>query len=911
MRPQKLKQVFLLFYLPGMKNLLNQYIWVIMKFAPTNTRLCRIYWISILIMLLYSTVSIAQQKAPKNIFAPLLAQKLKAIPLNKKIKVIITCEGDDLPAMLKNDGTAIKRLGVFNQQSFFEVTLPVNTLLTKAANEPAIIFIEDGARMPKEELRVGNLDLSLNNINTMQRQFPQWNGAGITVSIKENKLDTTDIDFTNRFLSTNLSSSMVSTHASVMATMMGGGGNSWHLGKGAAWGSTISSSDFTSLLPDANTSYQQYNISVQNHSYGVGIENYYGADAAAYDATAIDNPSLLHIFSSGNSGLSASSTGIYTGIKGYANITGSFKMAKNILTVGATDSFTVIAPLSSKGPAYDGRVKPELEAYGEDGSSGAAALVSGISLVLQQQYQQINGSMPANALIKASLINSADDTGNPELDYSNGYGSLNALKAVKTIQAGHYFSGSVANGGNQVFSVTVPTGIKKIKVTLVWNDPPAAPNAARALVNDLDLTLINTASGEAWEPWVLNPFPNADSLQKPATRKRDSLNNIEQVTLGNPVAGIYQFAILGYAITGLPQHFYIAYQFDSTDIFEWHFPTSSDFIFSASTNTIRWASSFNRATGALEYSVNNGTDWQLIDQATDLSKGYYQWQAPAGIHNSLLRMTIGNNQFVSDSFTISQKIQTGVGFNCPDSFLIYWDSLPGIHTYHVYTTGYKYLEPLATTASNYLVLSKSSNPSRYYAVAPVIGKKEAVKSFTFDYTNQGVECYFRTFYAILENNIVRLNLSLGTLYHLDTIILEKMDGRNFTPLQQLTNINSPEAIFTDALLTNGINSYRIKLVLKGGGTIYSSIETVYNFAGSAYIIYPNPVGQQQVLNILTNDVFSKVTLQVFNNAGQKAGEYAVTDLLTTIATDKFGKGLYFFRFIKAGTKDTIMKVIIR
>ena len=59
-------------------------------------------------------------------------------------------------------------------------------------------------------------------------------------------------------------------------------------------------------------------------------------------------------------------------------------MAKNILTVGATDSFSIVAALSSKGPAHDGRVKPELVAFGEDGSSGAAALVSGTSLLLQQ-----------------------------------------------------------------------------------------------------------------------------------------------------------------------------------------------------------------------------------------------------------------------------------------------------------------------------------------------------------------------------------------------------------------------------------------------------------------------------------------------------------------------------------------------
>jgi hypothetical protein len=882
-----------------------------MKVVLSVARLYYIYWFFTLLAILFSSVSIAQQMVSNNIFPPLLTQKLKGIPLNEKIRVIITSQGDTIPAALKNACPMIKRLGVFNKNSYFDVTLSVRTLLTKVASIPSIIFIEDGARIPMEELRVSNLDLSLNKINIMHRQFPQWNGNGITASIKENKPDTSDIDFKNRFLSTNLSSGTVSPHASIMATMIGGGGNSWHLGKGAAWGSTICSADFAILLPDANTAYQQYNISVQNHSYGVGIENYYGADAAAYDASSTNNPSLLHIFSSGNSGLSASTMGAYAGIKGFANVTGSFKMAKNILTVGATDSFNTVAPLSSKGPAYDGRVKPELVAYGEDGSSGAAALVSGVSLVLQQEYKQLYGSMPANALIKAILLNSADDTGNPGLDYSNGYGSLNALKAVKTIQAGNYFIGSVANNGNQQYSVTVPAGIKKIKVTLTWNDLPATPNAVKALVNDLDLVLTHPATGEAWQPWVLNSFPNVDSLQKTATRKRDSLNNTEQVTLDNPVAGIYQFKIAGFNIAGSPQIFCIAYQLDSTDIFDWQFPTGNDFIFSGSANTIRWASSFGTATGVLEYSVNNGTTWQLIDQASDLSKGYYPWQAPTGIQKCLLRMGFEGNQFVTDTFTISQKISTVVGFNCPDSFLIYWDKLSGINNYHVYTLGNKYLEPLTNTNINYLLLSKASNTSQYYAVAPAIDNLEGLKSFTFNYANQGVDCYFRTFFALLENNLVQLKLSLGTLYNIDKIVVEKMDGNNFVPIQQLNNINNTEINFTDALLVKGINSYRIKLELAGGKNIYSAVETVYNNAGSDYIIYPNPVSQYQFLNILSNDPFAKVTLQVFNSTGQKAGEYNVTDVVTSIATGKFTKGLYYFRFINAPAKDVVMKVIIR
>src|SRR6266404_3869632 len=225
-----------------------------------------------------------------------------------------------------------------------------------------VLFIDE-QRIPKEELAVSNLDLSTDKVNVIFSKFPQYNGNGIAVSVKENRPDTSDIDFHGRYLSTTLSSNIFSTHATNMATIIGGAGNTYYEGKGAAWGSTISSSNFAVLLPEPDAAYQQYNITVQNHSYGTSIENFYGADAAAYDASVITRPSLVHVFSAGNSGTQSSTSGLYTTVPGFANITGSFKMAKNIITVGHIDSLEIVLAPSSRGPAYDGRVKPELVAF--------------------------------------------------------------------------------------------------------------------------------------------------------------------------------------------------------------------------------------------------------------------------------------------------------------------------------------------------------------------------------------------------------------------------------------------------------------------------------------------------------------------------------------------------------------------
>ena len=865
----------------------------------------------LLLYFLFSQSAFPQQKLSEYKLSPNLLQNIKSGRLAGKSKFIITVSGNILPDEIKALNAEEKKIYEYGTFSFFEIRVTIDELLSKVIVSPRVIFAEDAYRKPEEELQVGSLDLSVNKINLVHWKFPQWNGDGITVAVKENKPDTTDIDIAGRFLTTNLASAIVSSHASIMSTIIAGGGNSWHLGKGAAWGGSIISSNFASLLPDAISDYQQYNISVQNHSYGVGIENFYGADAAAYDATVISNPSLLHVFSSGNSGNSSNTSGIYSGLTGFANLTGSFKTAKNIIVVGATDSSGFATTFSSKGPAFDGRVKPELVAFGEDGSSGAAALVSGTAMLLGQCYKQLYNSLPASSLVKAVLINSADDVGNLEVDFTNGFGSLNALNALKTLLSGRFMNGSVLHSGVQIFNISVPPGIKKIKLTLVWNDPPASPNAAKSLVNDLDLELLLPAVGQTWKPWVLNNFPQLDSLQLLATRKKDSLNNVEQITLENPLAGNYEFHVTGYNVTTSLQNFHIAYQFDSVDVFEWHFPCGNDFAFSSSVNTLRWASSLSSSAGLLEYSINNGVNWLTIDSAVNLANGYYKWNTPDLTSNALLRMTANSNQFNSDTFTISRRTFTGVGFNCPDSFLFYWNKIPGINNYMVYKLGNKYLESLTSTSDSFIVLSKNSSLSLHYAVAPIIGNMEGIKSYTFNYSTQGVECYIRSFLSLLNNDTARLDLLLGTLYKINKIVLEKFERTDFLPFLQLTSFTGLQINFNDPQLKNGPNTYRIKLELTDGNIVYSQPETVYYLSGYKFILYPNPVHHNQPITVLANNAFESVSLEVINVYGQKIYESILEEINTSIPSDKLSIGLYLFRFMKNGKEDVVFKVIVQ
>ena len=761
---------------------------------------------------------------------------------------------------------------------------------------------------PRPEIIINNLDLSTNKINLLHSKFPALSGDGLVVSIKENKLDTADIDFKGRYISNPLASPVIDPHATIMATIAAGAGNSYYLGKGVAYSAGITSSSFDNLLPDPNANYLQYGITVQNHSYGVNIENFYGADAAAYDAAALANDKLLFVFSAGNSGNVTTTTGRYAGISKTANLTGSFKMAKNIVTVGAVDSFNNVVDFSSRGPAYDGRIKPEMVAYGLDGSSGAAALVSGTSILLQQAYKIANGTLPPSSLVKAALINSCDDVASPGIDFKSGFGSLNAFRAAQTIVSQQFFLGAVGNGATQNISLPVPANIKRLKCTLVWNDLPASANAFTALKNDLDLR-ITTSTSQVFLPYVLNSFPNIDSLNLLPVRKRDSLNTIEQITIDDPAAGTYNISVSGFSVQGATQSFSITYQYDTANTFMWQFPSAADNIFPAKANILRWSTTITNPTASLDYSFNNGISWLPISSNVNVSTGYTTWLAPDTNTTALLRMNIGSAQFISDTFTISAKPELRVGFNCTDSVLLYWNKNKAVTKYQLYGLGAKFLEPITVITDTQFVFKKTNFPYTIFAVAALFGSKPGVKSFALNYNSNSIGCYVNNLTADIVNNKGFLQLSMGTTYLVQRIVFQKLVAGNFIALAEIGNINGINFSATDGNLQTGLNKYRVAIFLTDGRIIYSNIAQLFYQGNKNVIVYPNPVkaGSSITLNfrLLNNQVITLTDV---------AGRIVYKDIASSTIFSlfaRYGQGLYLLKVTDRETSNVeVHKIII-
>lgn len=784
--------------------------------------------------------------------------------------------------------------------------------LSRLLASPLVVFIDQANRPAHDERLLNQADLTVNAIGAVHRRYPALDGRGLTVSVKENPLDPQDLDFRGRLVEVNPNAVIESVHATSMATLIAGAGNNGPSGEGAARAARITSHSYASLLPEPDANLTRPGVSVQNHSYGTGIENYYGLEAQGYDRQSRALPALLHVFSAGNSGLLASPEGLYKGLPAVANLTGQFKMSKNSLSVGATDTQGRVAPQSSRGPAHDGRVKPELVAFGDAGSSDAAALVSGISLLVQQAYRDRNaGALPPSALVRAVLLNSAQDVGRPEVDFESGYGQTDALSAVRTVLAGRYHTGQVSQGQEQLMEVQVPPGTENLKITLSWTDPEAAPNAAPALVHDLDLELLGPAAGARWLPWTLSAFPHPDSLALPARRRPDHLNNNEQITLRRPAPGRYRLRVRGFQVnTGASQAYSVAYEALPAGL-EWLTPNLSRNVVPGQATLLRWHWAGPATSGRVEFRPIGATAWRAVRERADLSAQTLTWTPPDTTTLAQLRCVAAGREYLSDTFALARPLPLRVGYVCATEALLTWPAVPAATGYQVYQLGATRLEPLLVTTDTLLVLSGPAAAAGYFAVAPRLAGQHTERSNTASLRAAGLNCYIQSFIprqAVADT--VRLTLTLSSLYRLQAIHLQRRNPAtgNFETISSRQPVGQLRLEFVDLTAAPGVNQYRIWGQNAAGGSFYSGPETVLVVRRAELLVYPMPVRAGEPLYVAA-EPGATLRLQLYDALGRLWRAAEADGTINTLDTSGLRPGLYLLR-VTTSTGPVIARRVV-
>lgn len=196
-----------------------------------------------------------------------------------------------------------------------------------------------------------------------------------------------------------------------------------------------------------------------------------------------------------------------------------------------SDNEKGIAAFSSRGPTRDGRLKPELVAPGTNilsarshhpkgqalwgeydehhvfsgGTSMSTPLVAGAAVLVREVLQkQGNLENPFSSLIKAFLMLSADDLfpgqygkgRHQEIlsrpDFNQGFGKVNLSRLLDLVTSNQYGMGDLELDGVYAHrSIFLKKG-QSIEILMVYTDAPGTPLAEKALINDLDLRLVNS-----------------------------------------------------------------------------------------------------------------------------------------------------------------------------------------------------------------------------------------------------------------------------------------------------------------------------------------------------------------------------------------------------------------------------------
>ena len=486
--------------------------------------------------------------------------------------------------------------------SVFQVDLPCEALRTLAVSDAVQWIAPEPPRGP-----LNNRGRA--NTRTDQVQAAPYNltGAGVQVGVWDSGPVAPHADFGNRL--TVIDSGPTSEHATHVAGIVAGDGSrsamvgfpAGHF-RGHAPAAEIVSYDYALVPPPSSEhdlAIRGFGIDLSQNSWGFIVDeakynncSWYGdyhSEARGYDqvVTGLYTRRIPIVFCAGNEGAKVHCGQMPTPPQGNYAVILPPATAKNVITVGAIFGDTGgLTAFSSRGPTDDGRLKPDLVApghndtltplaaivstsitngyYGTQGTSMAAPAVSGAVALLLQRFRNVcpgNAGDPLPSTLKALLLHTARDLDsvpsflNRGPDYASGYGALDTQAAVDLLPFHH--EDQVGHGQSDLHGLIV-TPQSNLKVTLVWDDVAAVASASVALVNDLDIELIDPLGG-VHRPWVLDPA----NPSNPATRGVDRRNVVEQVvvdTVTPAMAGLWTIRVTGANVPSGPQAYSLVSQ---------------------------------------------------------------------------------------------------------------------------------------------------------------------------------------------------------------------------------------------------------------------------------------------------------------------------------------------------------------
>ncbi len=751
-----------------------------------------------------------------------LNQKIFAVYFNRSLSKEIVTDA------LKNTGAFIVPSKFVSDEVIF--IQPNKNIIEAIAALPFVISITN------EVTEIHSLnyeDIGAHAISSVQTiGGKNLQGKNVTLGSGDNSDISSHVDFANRAIVRV--AVPPANHGTHTAGTAAGAGIKNPLHKGVAFKSIFLNNYFTDIITEAPVYVNDYNLVGTNNSYYISEVGCPGNNAYTSTSNFIDNQmnsykELLHVFAAGNDGGYNCSS--YP--TGFATIKSGGQTAKNVLTVGNLDvaNYTINSS-SSKGPVNDGRLKPEIVANGTNvsstfpynnyspatGTSMAAPIVVGASGLLVERYRQLNANAnPKAALVKAILCNTAEDLGNAGPDFTFGFGMLNVRRAIEAIETNKYFLSNT----NSSTPISVPVGVRRLKVMLYWADAPATIGAGSTLVNDLDLTVTGAAGLHL--PLILNSSTTA--VNNIAVEGADHTNNIEQVVIDNPSVGLYNLNVNLFNVPIGPQEYVVTYQLDMNGVTV-EYPYGGETLVPGETETIIWSANGDEAsTYNVDFSNNNGSSWVNIATGISSTARSLNWVVPTSPTNDgLIRVTkniSGNTDVSNYTFTILDVPTLNSNVPCEGFVNLNWATVTGATSYDVLQLKADSMSVIANvTGTNFLVQGLNNTTKYWFAVRANNGLVAGRRSISQDVIPTSGVCTLSNF----DNNFKAVSIDAP------------LSGRRYTS----TSLTAAEQIkFTiknlDDVASTG--NYNLYYKINSGAIVMESSNIVIPAQGSTQYIF--------------------------------------------------------------------------
>ena len=501
--------------------------------------------------------------------------------------------------------------------------------------------------------------------------------------------------------------------------------------KGVAPQSTLVIAKTQNIINNAEEYYKQHNMVLTNNSWGVQFDCEYNG-AYNYNSLSLDKqlreiPQLLHLFAAGNNGTNV--CGDFP--QGFNTVLKFYGSAKNVLTIGAVDEEKKLSSMSAKGPVADGRIKPEIVGVGvnvistgrdnnyfvNSGTSMATPAVTGCLALMYEKYKQINGAQAYGDLMKAIICNTAEDLGNLGPDYKYGFGLANLANALDCIEDKNYFVDEVYDGEEIIKQIIVPAGIDKLKIMNYWHDHESEAYPAIALVNNLDL-MVEDPNGIRFNPLILNADPA--KVDDPAKQGIDNLNNIEQVTIYNPIPGTYKLIVKGKSVPFGGQRFNLVYDFLENNL-DLIYPVGKESLIPGQEYPISWVDyGSSNDSYTIDFSIDGGQIWHPIAEKISANRTNIIWKVPVTSTTAGYIRVLRNGASSSNilPFNILETPRNLVATAlCQDLLKLTWDRLYEMASYEIFLYEDGEMISKGTTESEHFEIEAAFELDKTYWIA--------------------------------------------------------------------------------------------------------------------------------------------------------------------------------------------------